>query len=443
MTRLMPQQIYWWAGLCALLAGLCGCQSSSVEAPPSLVPAVPVSKPVQRVITDFVDFTGRTDAVQSLSVRARVTGYLVKIPFKEGAEVKEGDLLFQIDPRPYKAALDLAKAKVNQAIAQLNFDEADYQRNLALAQKSAVSQHDLDKSKAARDIDVAALEATKASLEQAKLNLDFTEVRSPINGRVSRYYLTLGNLVNQDQTLLTTVVSLDPMYAYFDMDERTLLRIRQAINEGKIQKHSNVGDISVAMALPDEPDFRHAGNMNFFDNTVNPSTGTLSVRGEFPNSEPYLKIASPTLGAGLVGLAGSSGGPLPAAAVSFAAPRGVRLLTPGMFVRIRLPIGSPHQALLVIDRALGSDQGIKYVYVVDKDKTIRYQPVQTGALQEDGLRVIEKGLESNDLVVIGGLQQLRPKMKVEPDPASMPTLTQPAVPEATKEKAKMASKKKR
>ncbi len=392
-----------------------GCEQKPKEAAAADAPVIPVSRPEEREVTDFVDFTGRTDAVQSVDVRARVTGYLTGIKYKEGTDVKKGDLLFEIDARPYQADLDLATARVKVDEAQLKYAEAEFQRFKVLLGKESAAQNDVDKARATRDTAAATLEADKASLVQRDLNLKFTKVAAPISGRVSRYYLTLGNLVSQDQTLLTTIVSLDPMYVFFDMDERTLVRVRKAINEGKIKKVSNIGDLPVLMALPDDQEYTYKGKMTFFNNQVNPSTGTLSARGEFPNPEP---------------------------------PNGIRLLSPGMFVRIRLPIGNPHKALLVIDRALGSDQGLKYVFVLDSDNKVQYRRVKTGALQEDGLRVIEpwdgqQGLKPDDRVIIGGLQQVRARPKIEPELTTMPSLTRPATPEADTGKAKAAQKDKK
>ena len=232
----------------------------------------------------------------------------------------------------------------------------------------------------------ARVKAFEKSMEISKLSYEFTRVVSPIDGQISRYYLTLGNLVNQDQTLLTTVVSVDPMYVYFEMDEPTLLRTRKAVNEGKIKLPDKGTEIPVSMALEGEDGFPHQGTINFVNNQVNPGTGSILVRGVFPN-------------------------PLPK--------RGRRLLSPGMFVRIRLPIGQPHPALLVTDRAVGSDQGLKYVYVLDAENKAQYRRVTTGAPQDDGLRVIEQGLKPDDWVVFGGLQQVRPRMTVRPERAPM------------------------
>ena len=219
-----------------LAAAVVGCQQKNPEVGPASVAVVPVSHPVQRTVTDFVDFTGRTDAVHSVNIIARVTGYLTEMPFKEGSEVKKGDLLFVIDPRPYQAQLDQALSQVKLNEAQLDLAKTTLLRYEALDKSTpgAVSKQALDQYRAAVDEAEARLDAQTKSLEIYNLNKEFTQVVSPIDGQVSRYYLTLGNLVNQDQTLLTTVVSLDPMYAYFDMDERTLLQIRKAITEGKI-----------------------------------------------------------------------------------------------------------------------------------------------------------------------------------------------------------------
>jgi multidrug efflux system membrane fusion protein len=379
-----------------LLAAAGGCQHSPSGVAPAQPPAVPVSKPVSREVTDYVDFTGQTDAVQSLNVAARVTGYLVKMPFKEGSEVKKGDLLFEIDPRPYQAQLDQAEGQVHLYEAQLKLAIANYARAKEVAKTpGAISQQDLDTYKAQQEQAEAALNAAKASLEVYKLNLKFCSVTSPIDGQVSRYYLTLGNLVNQDQTLLTTVVSLDPMYAYFDVDEPTVLRIRRAINDGKIKPVLD-GQVPVLMGLQGEDGFPHTGKINFVNNQVNPSTGSLSYRGVFDNPRPE---------------------------------DGARLLSPGMFVRIRLPIGGPHPALLVIDRAIASDQGQKYVYVLDADNKAQYRRVTTGALQDDGLRVVV-GLHADDRVVVGALQQVRPKMEIRPDEVPMPS-TAPQPPAAS------------
>jgi membrane fusion protein, multidrug efflux system len=369
------------------MAALAGCEQAPPEVAPLQAPVVPVSQPVQRSVTDYVDFTGRTDAVNSVNIVPRVTGYLVKMPFTEGALVKKGDLLFEVDPRPYQAQLAQAQGQVKLYQAQLRLAKANLGRDLEIARTpGAVSQMELDQDRAAVGQADAAVEAAQASLDVYNLNLSFCSVTSPIDGMVARYYLTLGNLVNQDQTLLTTVVSLDPMYAYFDMDEATLVQIRHAVADGKIKPYQK-GDIPVYLAVQGEQGFPHQGTINFINNQVNPGTGSIAVRGIFPNPELN---------------------------------DGVRLLSPGMFVRIHLPIGQPHPAVLVVDRAIGSDQGLKYVYVIDAQNKATYRRVTTGPLQPDGLRVVTEGLQAGEWIAIGALQQIRPNMQVQTEKMAMP-----------------------
>ena len=373
-----------------------GCSKTQADVAAAEPPAIPVAHPAVRQVTDFVDFTGQTNAVQSVTIVPRVTGYLKKEPFKEGAEVKEGDLLFEIDPRPYQAQYDQAHGQVVLNQARLKEAQADNARAKSLAKTpGAISQQDLDRFQAAEEEAAASLQAAKASLEVFQQNLDFCSVKSPIDGQVSRYFLTTGNLVNQDQTQLTTVVSLDPMQVYFDMDEVTLLRIRQARDEGKI-KPFETGQFPVQIGFQGEDGYPHQGIVDFFNNQVTSATGSIAVRGVVKN-------------------------PLPKNG-------GHRLLSPGMFARVHLPIGQPHSALLVIDRAIGSDQNLKYVYTIDKNNIVQQKTVQTGALEPDELRVIEPtgkagDLTADDWVVVGGIQQVHPKMEIKPDRRdAMPTL---------------------
>jgi multidrug efflux system membrane fusion protein len=371
-----------------VLAAAVGCEVNATKVAPGDAPVVPVSQPIPREVTDYVDFTGRTEAVYSVDIRPRVTGYLVDMPFREGAEVKAGDLLFVVDPRPYKAQLDEAQGQVDLYKASLKLAKTTLARDRAIANLSpgSVSQQQFDQEQSMVDEADARVKAFEKSMEISRLSYEFTRVVSPIDGQISRYYLTLGNLVNQDQTLLTTVVSVDPMYVYFEMDEPTLLRTRKALNDGKIKPNGKGMGIPVFMALEGEEGFPHQGTVNFVNNQVNPDTGSILVRGVFPN-------------------------PLPK--------NGRRLLSPGMFVRIRLPIGQPHPALLVTDRSVGSDQGLKYVYILDSENKAQYRRVVTGAPESNGLRVIEQGLKPDDWVVYGGLQQVRPRMTVRPERAPM------------------------
>ncbi len=418
------------------MAVLTGCTNKTKQAPPAETLVVPIAKPVERKVTDYAYFTGRTNAIESVNVVPRVTGYLTDRPvFKEGAEVEKGTLLFEVDPRPYQAQLDQAEGQVKLYLSQLKLAQSTLARDMEIAKtKGAVAAQQIDQDKAAVEEAEARVKAFLASTEVYKLNLEFTRIKSPIDGQVSRRYLTKGNLVNQDQTLLTTVVSLDPMYVYFDVDERTELEIREAINKNRI-KYTEGGKIAVFMSLPGKgddvastkaegvdlpanapPGYPYEGYVDFKNNQVNPNTGSLTYRCIFPNPKPE---------------------------------KGVRLLAPGMFVRIGLPIGEPHPAVLVVDRAIYSDQGSHYVYVVNADSKVESRKVTRGALQDDGLREIIKGLSPDDWVVVGALQQVRANSTVKTEKIVMPDYRQAPVVEigervepgkASEKKAKDAKK---
>ena len=362
--------------------GLMGCARAPSEAPTAAPIPVTVSYPVERYVTDYADFTARTAAVDSVEVRAHVWGYLDKVNFKEGALVQKGDVLFELNPRPYQAMLDQAQAKVAQDEAQLSFDEAEYRRNLA--SPGAVSRSDLEKSAAARGVDIANVAADKAAVASRQLDVEYTKVTAPVSGRVSRYVVTVGNLIQSaDQasvTLLTTIVSVDPMYAYFDVDERTVQRVKQFAREGKVAS-ADATAVPVSLGLETEEGFPHQGTIDFLDNQVNPKTGTLRVRGVFPNKD--------------------------------------EALSPGYFARVRMPIGTPHPALLVSDRALTNDQGQKVLYVVNDKNEVVSRPVRQGQLH-DGLREIAEGLKPGERVIVSGLLQVRPGAVVEPKLEDMP-----------------------
>jgi membrane fusion protein, multidrug efflux system len=393
---------------CVFLSVVGGCQTNLPKVAPAEPPAVPVSQPLEREVTDYVEFTGQTKAVVSVDIRPRVTGYLVKMPFQEGAEVKEGDLLFVVDPRPYKAQLDQAQSQVNLYQASLKLAKTTLARDRAVNAQvpGSISQQQFDQEQAVVDEAEARVKAYEVNMELYRLNHEFTRVLSPIDGQIGRYVLQIGNLVNQDQTLLTTVVSVDPMHVWFEMDEPTLLRIRRAVNEGRVQAPTEGGKLPVEMKLQGEDGYPHKGYVNFVNNQVNSQTGSILVRGVFPN-------------------------PLPK--------KGPRLLSPGMFARVRLPIGGPHKALLVIDRALSSDQGIKFVYVLDAENKVQTRRITTGARQDDGMRVIEEGLKPDEWVVTGGILQVRPRMVVRPDRVPMPTLgPQPTAADTASDQTKAA-----
>jgi RND family efflux transporter MFP subunit len=368
-------------GLVVVLAGCAGAPSGAPLPPPT---PVSVSYPVEQYVTDYADFTARTVAVDSVEVRAHVWGYLDRVNFKEGDLVNKGDVLFELDPRPYQALLSQAQAKVAQDEAQLAYDDLEHQRNRRLVVTGAVSRSDHDKTAAARGVDIANVAADRAVVASRQLDLEYTKVIAPVSGRVSRYVVTVGNLIQSgDQsggTLLTTIVSVDPMYAYFDVDEYTALRVRQLVREGKSDSPRE-GGYPVSLGLANEKGHPHQGTINFVDNQVNPKTGTIRVRGMFPNKQEHL--------------------------------------LPGFFARVRVPVGRRHRALLVTDRALDTDQGQKVLYVVNDKNEVVSRPVRLGALH-DGLREITDGLKPGERVIITGLQQVRPGITVEPRLVDMP-----------------------
>jgi RND family efflux transporter MFP subunit len=362
-----------------VLVALAGCAPPDPEGgalPPAVVT---VSRPLEQEVTEAHQFTGRTVAVDSVQVRARVFGYLQKINFKEGSEVRKGDVLFEIDPSTYETAVDQAKARLSLARAQLTLSEAEANRNARLRAGGVLAREDYEKTASARETAVASVDSARADLARARIDLDFTKVRAAVSGRVSRALVTVGNLVQSGEmggTLLTTIVSVDPMWANFDVDDVTFLRISRSMHLD--------GDRSrppVFLGLATEEGYPHTGWIDFVDNQVNASTGTIQMRGVFPNKD--------------------------------------RSLTPGLFVRIRVPVGARHQALLVTDRAVGTDQGEKVLYVVTPDNVVEKRPVRLGPLYE-GLREIADGLKLGERVVVDGIQRVHGGMKVEPHQVDMP-----------------------
>ena len=352
-------------------------------------PAVQVSTVVQREITENVRFTGRFNAINYVEIKARSTGYVVSTPFKEGSYVQKGDLLFAIDPRPYQAKLDDANGMVKLSEAKLKLAKADNLRAKDVAKTpGAISKQDLDKYVAAEEEAAAGVEAIKASLEVQNLNLEFCSVISPISGRISKYFVTLGNLVTQDSTQLTTVVSEDPIYCYFDADERTLLKIirRVQVSKKKNESLEDFPETPVSIGLADEKGFPHQGTLNFSSNLVD-STGTITLRAIIKNI--FKNDKTP-------------------------------LFLHGMFCRVLLPISDPKNTILVADRAIGTDQGLKFVYVMDKDNKLEYRRVSVGELQPDNLRAIESGLNSDEKVVVSGIHLVRPGTIIKPDLIEMP-----------------------
>jgi RND family efflux transporter MFP subunit len=368
----------------ALVLGVClglmGCARAPSEAPPAAPVTVTVSYPVERDVTDYADFTARIAAVDSVELRSHVWGYLEKVNFKEGTLVKKGEVLFELDPRCYQADYDRAVANLAQAKAHLARLEADFQRAQTLIQRAAIAKADYDLALGDRNEAAAMVGVAEAALNTATLNLGYTKVTAPVSGRASRYLVTVGNLIQSadlaNVSLLTTIVSVDPMYAYFDVDERTVQRVWQAIREGNASR-----TWPVTLGLATEEGFPRRGTIDFVDNQVNPKTGTLRARGVFSNTDGAL--------------------------------------SPGFFARVRVPLGPPHKALLVTERALDNDQGQKIVYAVNDKNQVVSRPIRAGALH-DGLRAIEDGLKPRERVIVNGLQAVRSGITVEPKLVDMP-----------------------
>lgn len=394
----------WMICLVAALAiGVVGCAEKN---PPLVVPPPPVvlvGRPIERNITNFQVFTARTEAVESVDIKSRVSGYLTEILFQDGGDVQAGDVLFKIDDRPYKAALDEAKANLEYARAALVATQADYEIgvNVRRENAAAISQQDLNKRLGARDEAAASVKQAEAALENAQLNFDWCTIAAPISGRVNRHFVDAGNLVSQDVTTLTNIVSIRPIWAYFDVDQNTALDVEKLIAEGKMKRVRD-STVQVGMSLGNEVGFPIAGTLDFVSNQLDPNTGSLRVRAVFPNKDGFL-------GAGL-------------------------------FSRIRVPVDAPHDALLMIDRAVGTNQGQKYVLVVNEANEVEYRAVDVGQLH-DGLRevlryrtIAEPGgdgadiatrvevLKPTDKIIVEGLQRVRPGAKVDPKLVNMQTL---------------------
>ena len=375
--RMTAKQISKLAAVMAGVVLLGGCKKA---APPATMPPpeITVSKPVAKTIVEHAEYTGRMAAIENVSVRPRVSGYITEIPFKEGSIVKKDDLLFVIDPRPYQAALEQAQGQVKQAQAQKELNDRNFTRAEKLNATNVSSKEEFDTAASARNQSDAAVATAQAAYDAAKLNLEFTQVKSPIDGRVSRYDVTIGNLVANDATVLTNIVSVDPIYAYADVDERTVLNYQKLESEGKV-KDARKAPVQVAVQVAGEQGFPHKGTIDFVDNQINAATGTLSIRGKFPNADGNL--------------------------------------LPGMFVRMQIPVSGEVSALLITDRAVSSDQGQKFVYVFENGK-VDQRPVMLGPVV-DGLRVVTGGLKPDDEVVIIGLMKVRPGSPAKADQGKM------------------------
>ncbi|MGA9332745.1 MAG: efflux RND transporter periplasmic adaptor subunit [Rudaea sp.] len=365
------------AVIVASLASLAGCGTQAAEnhgPPPADVNVAPV---LEKNVRQWDEFNGRIAAVQTVQLRPRVSGYIDRVAFREGQEVKKGDLLFVIDQRPYQAQLAQARAQLERARSDARLAHMQDVRAQKLIAAKVISREDFDSRHAADASAAAVVRAAEAAVAAARLNLQFTEVRAPISGRASRAYVTRGNLAQADSTLLTTVVSLDPMYVYFDTDEQTYLRYQdQAKGSDDGTRRS-----PVRVGLANETDFPHEGAVDFVDNQVDPDTGTIRLRAVLPNPD--------------------------------------HLLTPGLFARVQLQGNAEFDALLIDDKAVLTDQDRKYVYALGPNNTAQRRDITLGGIV-DGLRVVKSGLKSKDEIVVDGVQKVFfPGMPLKPTVVQM------------------------
>ena len=364
--------------LALLLLADCG-QKTETAAPAPL--PVTVAQPTKRTVTDWDEFTGRFDAIEEVQIRARVTGFVTSVDFNDGAIVKAGDLLYQIDPRQYEAVAEQAKGQLDDGNAKIDLAQRELARAESLVRTDAVAENILDQRRQALAAAQAATLEAEGALKRSQLDVEFTKVTAPIDGRISRHLVSVGNLVQGSEsgaTLLTSIVSLDPIYVYFDMDESIYLKNNKLWFEGKRPSSRDTPN-PVQITLSGEAKPSHEGKMNFLDNRLDVSTGTLRGRAVVDNHD--LSIL------------------------------------PGQFARVRVLGSAPYEALLVPDNAIATDQSRKIVFVVKDDDTVEAKPVTLGAL-DDGLRIVKEGLKPDDRVIVDGLQRARIGAKVSPHPAS-------------------------
>lgn len=362
-------------------AGGKGAAGAAKGGPPP-APPISVATVIEREVRDADEFSGRLEAFETVEVRARVSGVVSSVAFAAGNEVKKGDLLFALDPRPFQAELARAEAELARATTRADFARTELARAEKLLASRATSQQEYDERASANRESGVSILAARAAIDVVKLNLEFANVTAPINGRVGRAEVTQGNWVNGGNvgaTLLTTIVSIDPIYAYFEGDEQVYLKFQANAASGQ---RPGATRPQILMGLANEEGYPHKGVVDFVDTRLDPKSGTIRVRAVFANKD--------------------------------------RRLTPGLFARLRLEGGMKYRALLVTDRAIGTDQNQKFVLAVGADNTLQYRPVTPGALI-DGLRVIKAGLKPDDVIVVNGLQRVRPGMAIVPQTVPMET----------------------
>lgn len=373
------QRLRFWTALVLSAALAAGGPASAQTAPPT----VTVSQPLQKEITEWDQFTGQFVAIDFVEIRARVAGYLTEIHFQDGQLVNKGDLLFVIDPRPYEAALASMRAQLNQAEAQVDLAQVQLKRSTELRKRDYEPASSYDQRVSDLKVATAAVEAAKAAIRTAELNVEFTRITAPLSGRISRRHVSIGNLISGGEggaaTLLTTIVSLDPIYFNFDMSEADYLAYQRATAKGKMRSTRD-DTVGVSLHLTDEKGWPHEGSLNFVENQVDRTSGTIRVRAVFPNSN--------------------------------------LLFTAGQFGRIRIPGSEPYQAILIPDAAVVTDQSRKIVLTVNDENVVVPKIIRPGPSYE-GLRIVRSGLLPTDKIVINGLMRARPGAKVAPKPGTI------------------------
>jgi multidrug efflux system membrane fusion protein len=365
--------------LVLVLVSLLATAPALAQAPGGPPPSVTVAKPVVKEVVEYDDFTGRFEAVDSVEVRSRVSGYLDKVSFQDGAIVKKGDPLVTIDRRPYKAALDQAQSSVTSAQARLNFSQADLERAQSLQRTGNIAEQLVDQRRQAFITARADQDNAEAALRNAQLNYDFTDIRAPLAGKIGRKLVSEGNIVNANDTLLTTIVSLDPLYFYFDVDERSFLAYSRVL---AFEKAAGRGvNYAALVGVTDERDPKRQAKLDFIDNRVDQASGTIRVRAVVPNPDLFL--------------------------------------VPGLFGTVRVAGSPPHRGVLIPDEAIGTDQDRRIVWAVADDGSVAPKVIRPGP-KIDGYRLVREGLTGDETIVIAGLQRVRPGIKVTPQRQELP-----------------------
>jgi RND family efflux transporter MFP subunit len=379
MRLALAPHLWLFPLLVAAIAG-CGERNQYVAPPP---PEVTVAQPVSQTVGDFVEFTGTTRPTATVDLRARVTGFLRQIAFEDGATVQEGDLLFVIEPKPFRVALQAVEAERQKAQASLQLEKANYERIAELVQLNSTSQQEVEIQQAKLATAQANVASSEAAVTLAEQNVEYTEIRAPITGRIGRHLVDVGNLVEAETTLLATIESIDPIHAYFHISESELLRFREMLRQNKLPD-PETSPPELELKLANESDYSHRGLLDFRQLGVDSRTGTVMRRGSFPNPDQEL--------------------------------------IPGLFVRVRAALGKPAPKLLVDSRALVADQRGDSLLIVGGENEVEQRPVKLG-IRVGRLQVIEKGIAPEEWVVINGLQRARPGAKVDPQKSAMPAVT--------------------